>query len=159
MVLLHEEHYFDIHTALMLGAAVVLVVAAIHALWCIYVFRSSRAAKLTAHWHSAMIDNTYQTSFQLELYYHELIYMRKRILELTPLSLRSATAQEKGGGHKSTQVDKLTKEEGGQARVLEFKHRPRTVCRTRVPGDKAGQSNKNNNTDPLLGEWSPSVVT
>jgi hypothetical protein len=102
-VLFHQEHYFDdIRMALMLGAAVVLVVATVHALWYIYVFRSSRAAKHTERWHSAMIDNTYQTSFQLELYYHELIYMRQRILELTPLSLRQSTAQKRGGGYKSS---------------------------------------------------------
>jgi hypothetical protein len=40
------------------------------------------------------------------------------------------------------QVDKLMKEEGDQARVLKFKHRPRTVRRTSLTGDKAEERQK-----------------
>jgi hypothetical protein len=88
MVVFHQEHYFNIHMALLLGAAVVLASAAIHVSRSVYVFRSGKADRHVETWHSAMIDSTYQNFFRLELYYHELIYMRQRILEMTPSSLR-----------------------------------------------------------------------
>jgi hypothetical protein len=97
MAFFHEEHYFNIHMALLLGAAVVLVSAAIHVSRCAYIFRSGKANRHVEKWHSAMIDSTYQNFFRLELYYHELIYMQQRILEMTPSSLRPSTARTKGG--------------------------------------------------------------
>jgi hypothetical protein len=150
MVLFRKEHYFDIHHAMMLGSEVVLVVATIHAFWCVYVFRSSRAAKLTEHWHSAMIDKTHQTSFQLELYYHELIYMRQRILELTPLSLRRSTAQKRGGDYKSS-LSSVHKADDHKANTYQESRYPQNE--QGIPGT-ARFSRISRNTEPLLGECS-----